>query len=363
MKFKFGEFTTDVHIRGEIPVVENIITLANNKPLIVCDENTSFIADKICNGNIFPRCVLKSGEENKNWQAVESILAAANEAFLGRDGIFIGIGGGVIGDLCGFAASIYKRGCRLVLVPTTLLAMVDASVGGKTGFDLFGIKNLAGSFYPAQTVYMPIASLSSLPQREWKSGIGELIKTAILDNDSFIDMLSEIKKQITETKDFSKLPECDLLGKCIERAVLVKGRIVSSDPKELGKKRALLNLGHSFAHALESSCGLGNISHGEAVAWGIARSCELGIALGVTPQSRAFKIRELIETFGYCCACPHPITPDTESFFAALKRDKKNKQGKLTFVVPGKKSALLAALETDEDLNILMKIIKGDFNF
>ena len=361
MQFTLGEYSTRVFFSREIPGIEKItadLGAGSFKPLIVCDENTSVIAGKICGGAKLPECQLKSGENFKNWQAVHEILSAAHAAGLSRDGIIIGVGGGVIGDLCGFAASIYMRGCRLALVSTTLLGMVDASVGGKTGFDLFGIKNLAGSFYPAETVYMPLDSLASLPAMEWKSGMAELVKTAVLDGDGFLDELSSLPA-VTMGKTASLL-DGEILQKCIERAVLYKGGIVSEDMRESGR-RMLLNLGHTFGHALEAAAGLGNISHGEAVAWGIVRACELGYALGFTPRARAEKIRGLITAFGYDCSCPHHLMGSTDTFLKLMESDKKKKKGKLTFIVPDEKSALAFAVESAKEMKTVEKIISGEF--
>jgi len=365
MQFTFGEYSTHVFLNREIPLIDKITADLGGgsfNPIIVADENTRMIAEKIRGGNNLPLCVLKSGEDNKNWAAVHEILSMAFTAGLGRDGVFIAVGGGVIGDLCGFASSIYMRGCRFALVSTTLLGMVDASVGGKTGFDLFGIKNLAGSFYPAEVVYLPLESLSSLPVREWKSGMAELIKTAVLDGDDFIEELSAIPADLFNTDKFNPcaLLNGDVLRKCIERAVLYKGGIVSEDLRESGN-RMLLNLGHTFAHALESAAGLGNITHGEAVAWGMVRSCELGVALGVTPRTRALKIRELIASFGYNYACPHPLAVSSQTLLKAMESDKKKKKGKMTFIVPDEKSARIVSLESENEMKTLMKIINGDF--
>jgi len=351
LNFTFGEYKTRVEISRETPVFEKIAADLHSdgtRTLVVIDENTKQIAEKIFSGHDVHYCQLKSGEENKNWQAVETILAAARKAGLGRDGVFIGAGGGVIGDLTGFAASVYMRGCRLVLISTTLLAMVDASVGGKTGFDLFGIKNLAGTFYPAETVYMPLESLASLPKKEWKSGLAELIKTAVLDGDDFLDLLAETA---------GKGDINDALLECIQRAVLYKGTVVSEDFRE-GGKRKLLNLGHTFAHALEAASGLGNITHGEAVAWGIVQSCALGIELGITPRSRAEKITALIVSSGYDCS-DNPLAGST-AFLESMLSDKKKKDGKLTFIVPDEKSARAVTLE---DTKIVEKILKEGFTF
>jgi 3-dehydroquinate synthase len=230
--------------------------------------------------------------------------------------------------------------------------MVDASIGGKTGFDLFGVKNLTGSFYPAEVVYMPVQSLSTLPDREWKSGFAELIKTAILSGDDFLDMLAE-------TANEGSLEGGKLL-KCIEKAVLYKGTVTSEDFRESGK-RALLNLGHTFGHALEAAAGLGSLSHGEAVAWGIVQSCALGLLLGITPLKRARKIKAVISHFGCDCSCPHPLAA-SDTFRAAMNSDKKKKQGKMTFIVPDENSARIVDIEPGKN-EFVEKILMEGYNF
>jgi len=237
------------------------------------------------------------------------------------------------------------RGIRAALVSTTLLGMVDASVGGKTGFDLFGIKNLAGTFYPAEKVIMPLASLESLPEYEWKSGMAELIKTAVLADDDFLQMVKTLKNSREN------------LAAAVSAAVEFKGRIVEKDPRETGSARALLNLGHTFGHALESSMGLGKISHGEAVAWGMARACELGRKLGITPAERAAAIMEVLNLFGYQTKTPYPGM-DKDRFMSAIVSDKKKKSGKMTFILPAKQGAQIVMLEDNKDIEI---IINGEY--
>ncbi|MDR2479839.1 MAG: 3-dehydroquinate synthase [Treponema sp.] len=371
--FNFGGFESSAHISRSIPRLEAIAATMGGgffNPLIICDEHTAPIADSICGGKAVPRCVLHSGESNKNWTAVQAILRAARDAGLGRDGIFIGAGGGVTGDLSAFAASIYMRGCALALVSTTLLGMVDASLGGKTGFDLFGIKNLAGTFYPARHVYLPLESLVTLPGAEWKSGMAELIKTAVLDGDDFIEALFNIAGMFPAGSFAQGFPagfaarlldgavsSGEPLQQCVSRAVRLKGRIVQADPRETGTERVLLNLGHTFAHALEASVGLGTVSHGEAVAWGMVRSCELGRALGITPPRRAETIQSLIAAFGYETAAPHPLMTDTNHFLAALGGDKKQRGGRFSFIVPAGKSAEAVFISGSE-----METIKQTIN-
>jgi 3-dehydroquinate synthase len=365
--FRFGTTVSQVCIQSEVPALDELFTGEQASPggvLLVCDTNTASFARNI-RGDL-PICTLSPGETSKGWASIEAILQAAKAAGLGRDGLFIGIGGGVVTDMTAFAASVYMRGARLCLVSTTLLGMVDAALGGKTGFDLFDMKNLVGTFYPASRIFMPIEALKSLPRREWKSGMAELIKTAVLDIDDqegeFWSLLSALQRVFIEDQFPQNLeePQLDRIVACIRWSVLVKGHIVEADPHETGEARVLLNLGHTFAHALESVAGLGRLSHGEAVAWGMVRACELGRALGITPGDRAAAISGLLHAFGYETAAPHPMMQDRETFMRALEGDKKKKGGTLTFVVPGPKGAqLVSAAQIGQSL--LTRIIDGGY--
>jgi 3-dehydroquinate synthase len=303
--------------------------------------------------------VLTPGETAKGWASVERILSAAVEAGLGRDGLFIALGGGVISDLTAFGASIFMRGCRLCIVSTTLLGMADAALGGKTGFDLFGIKNLAGTFYPAERIYMPLEALAALPQGEWKSGMAELIKTALLGDEGLVDLLRSLGEDFSRGDLLRKRREAVL--ELIAASVEIKGRIVEADPRETGTDRALLNLGHTFAHALESAAGLGKLSHGEAVAWGLVRACELGLRLGLTPRERVREISGLVRAYGYETTAPHPFMGDGLSFMQALGGDKKKRAGKLNFVIPGARRALLVEAGPEEQ-RLLFPLINGEFS-
>jgi len=358
LQFQFDNSVSHVIIQEKLPQIGDLYAVAGYDPaffpgtLVVCDENTAPLARNIT-GSLPPDSLsfltLSPGEEHKNWKAVESILRSAGSGGLGRDGLFIGVGGGVVCDLTAFAASIYMRGCALALVPTTLLCMVDAVLGGKTGFDLEGYKNLAGTFFPAGTIFAATEALATLPQKEWKSGMAELIKTALLD---------------TENRTFERLrginpSDCthDAVLPFIERALQVKGNIVARDPRETGTERALLNLGHTFGHALESALGLGTISHGEAVAWGMARSCELGLELGITPPSRAKAILDTLKTWEYTVSVETFLAPGANEmrnkFRDALLLDKKKKAGKLRFIVPAAERAVL--VEWNEQIEQYIK--------
>jgi 3-dehydroquinate synthase len=352
--FNFGGFPQDIRITGPLPPLQEILdeALRRGAPepagvLLICDEHTLPLARIITDRH--PRCVLEAGEAHKNWAAVEKILRSAHDAGLGRDSLFIACGGGVVSDLAGFAASVYMRGVPFCTVSTSLLGMVDAALGGKTGFDLFGIKNLAGSFYPARLVYLCTESLATLPPAEWKSGMAEMIKTAVLDGEDFFRLLEASPREGGLSGE--------RLQEALSRAIAYKGRIVEEDPRETGGRRVLLNLGHSFGHALESSLGLGQISHGEAVAWGIARSCELGQTLGITPPQRARRIAALLKDHGYETAAPHPRLEDSGRFMQALGRDKKNRRGKAVFIIPAAEGAEILREAPREEL--LRSIVEG----
>lgn len=265
--------------------------------------------------------VLSPGEKSKDWPNVERILNAAFALGMARDGQFIGVGGGVITDLTGFAASIFMRGCDLVLVPTTLLAMVDAAFGGKTGINFAGLKNMVGSFLPAREVRISTEFVRTLSEREYYSGLAEVIKSAALDDSNLLDILEGHVADIRNRKD-------SVLQELVFRSIGVKGRIVEADLREQGI-RAHLNLGHTFAHALESVAGFGAWSHGEAVAWGILRALDLGVRLGITPEAYATRIAKLISTYGFRTLAE----ADTDALLNAMRQDKKKKDGKLRFIV------------------------------
>ena len=351
-EFTFGPYQSRVVVERGLPAAADICGGA--AALIVCDDNTRPIAEAVAGGSGTPVFSVKAGESAKGWSSAEEIMGAALKAGLGRDGLFIGVGGGVVTDLVSFAASVYMRGARLALAPTTLLGMADAAVGGKTGFDLFGLKNLVGTFRPADGVHMGTDALATLPKREWLSGLAEVIKTAIIGDEDLLDLLEARREPLAAgpTNPETAL----LLPDIVSRCVAVKGRIVEADPTETGTARALLNLGHTFGHALESSAGLGALTHGEAVAWGMARSCAFGAAAGITPPERALRIVRLLAAFGYETGERHGAAPSAERLLAAMSNDKKKKAGTLKIIVPGKTGAAIVKVN---DSNALIKVLGG----
>jgi len=318
--------------------------------LYVADDNTAPLL-RSCRGfdPHAPLVILKAGEAEKTLQSVERILTAALEAGLARDSLFVGIGGGVVTDMTAFAASIYMRGARLELVPTTLLAMVDASVGGKTGVDYGAYKNCVGSFYPASSIHMAVSFLKTLPEHEFRSGLAEVVKTALLYAPKLFQILQERRSELLDR-------DPELLLETVKRCVQAKARVVERDLKETGE-RAFLNLGHTFAHALESVAGFGNISHGDAVAWGISRALELGLRMGITDGEYCAEVRALLSSYGWCVDSRHPVLGGRDAsreLLEAMQRDKKKKDGTLRFILQREmNSTLIETVPPSEVLAVL----------
>ncbi len=291
------------------------------KVLYVFDSNTRPLFSEH-SGN--PCIVLPPGEAEKNLASVECILKAAVDRHLTRGGVMAGVGGGVVCDMAAFAASVYMRGCHLILIPTTLLAMVDAAVGGKTGVDFEGYKNLAGSFYPAEEVRICLPLLKSLPADEYINGLAEVVKYALLGEGTIQGLLETRWKDILSMKP-------DVLEEIIVSSVRMKAEYIRKDPLERGI-RAHLNFGHTFAHALEASGGFKDWSHGRAVAWGMVKALKLGNILGITPDAYLRYAGELIKKCGF--ETEIQISEERrKDLIKAMRHDKKNTSEGLSFVL------------------------------
>lgn len=284
--------------------------------ILICDENTRPLLKET------PSIVLAPGETSKSWDSIETILGEACERHLDRSSTFWGVGGGVITDMTAFAASLYMRGCRLVLVPTTLLAMVDAAIGGKTGIDFCGSKNLVGTFYPAGEVRICLGFLQSLPEKEYRSGLAEVIKHALLADRGLLALLRDRREAVLQRNPA-------VLEELVRRSIAVKLGIVEADLREEGQ-RAFLNLGHTFGHALEAATGFQRYTHGEAVAWGIGKALQAGLSLGVTDPQMAREAAALLRSYGYRLEGLGVPADDCRD---ALYRDKKRRDGELRFVL------------------------------
>ena len=285
--------------------------------------------------------VLPPGEDHKRWESVDQILSEALSSGLARDSVFAGVGGGVILDMTAFAASIYMRGARLVLVPTTLLSAVDATLGGKTGIDYGGAKNTVGSFFPAEKVIIVPSFLDTLPEKEYRSGLGEVLKHAILsDNDELYDFLMENKARILAREETA-------VSRMIELSLAVKISYITRDPEERLGIRSALNLGHTFGHALESLLDY-SISHGEGVAWGVCRALMTGMRLGLTSSSDGRRWLDMFKSYDFDDSYRIPDSLFSE-YIDAVRKDKKKKGGEVRFVLmEGQGRPMLKALSDEE---------------
>lgn len=268
--------------------------------------------------------VLPDGEAEKSLANFEKIMSHLLASSHGRDSTLIALGGGVIGDITGFAAACYQRGIDFIQIPTTLLSQVDSSVGGKTAVNHPLGKNMIGAFYQPKAVIIDINSLSSLPFREFAAGMAEVIKYGILGDAEFFDWLEENQSKI-------KSGDSQTLVSMIERCCQCKADIVSKDETEAGI-RALLNLGHTFGHAIEAEMGYGNWLHGEAVATGMVLASKLAVQLDLLEVSELRRIEKLLSSFSLPLEAPDEMNFD--NFIKHMRRDKKNIAGKLRLIIP-----------------------------
>lgn len=315
LSYRIGEYTTTVHYCS---TVDPQRFSSDSGMVLVFDNNTSQLLKQTDRAH---QVVLPAGEGSKSWSAAERILAAALSAGLGRDGLIVGVGGGVICDLAAFGASLFMRGCRLFLVPTSLLAMVDAALGGKTAINFQGYKNTAGTFYPAEQIWIAVSLLQTLSEREFRSGLGEVIKTALLGDEELLDILVDRKQKVLQR-------DPETMGEIVKRCVEVKAAIVEEDLRE-SDKRAVLNLGHTFAHALEMETKYKLWAHGQAVAWGIMQAAVLSQDLGLADSGYTERVRELLQGYGYALR----TSQKAEALVKAMQVDKKKRRGKLRLVL------------------------------
>ena len=261
-------------------------------------------------------------ESAKNLRSVDQITRSLCRAGADRQSLVVAVGGGVVGDVTGFAAAVFLRGVKLVHIPTTLVSQVDSSIGGKTGVNLPEGKNLVGSFYPPQVVLTDPELLRTLSDREFRGGLAEVIKHAIIAD---VEMFAILEK------DMDKVLRRDrqALEFLIPRNVEIKARVVSRDERESGL-REILNFGHTFAHALESVTNYRRYQHGEAVAWGMIAAAFLGHELGLTRANDVSRIVALIRRLG-----PLPPWPGlpARALLRAMRSDKKTRSGVLRFVL------------------------------
>jgi 3-dehydroquinate synthase len=266
--------------------------------------------------------LVADGEQAKSWDSLEKVIDAFLGARVGRDGLVVALGGGVIGDLAGFAAAVYQRGIGYLQVPTTLLAQVDSSVGGKTAVNHARGKNMVGAFHQPRAVIADTGTLATLPARELRAGIAEVIKHGFALDAALANWLETNVGQLVAQ-------EAGALAHAVRRSCELKAQIVSADEQEAGA-RALLNFGHTFGHAIETGSGYGEWLHGEAVAAGMVIAAELSRRVGPLSAADASRVRDLVQHAGLP-SVPPPWPADR--YLELMLADKKVARGRVRYVL------------------------------
>jgi 3-dehydroquinate synthase len=302
--------------------------ITGKKVMIVTNDIVAPLYLEACKNSLqafsIDEVILPDGEKYKTLATFETILSALLENKHARDTTIIALGGGVIGDMAGFAAACYQRGVPFIQVPTTVLSQVDSSVGGKTAVNHPLGKNMIGAFYQPQSVIIDINCLKTLPQREFSAGMAEVIKYGIIYDAAFFDWL---ETNINEIKALQPAAITYMIKRCCE----IKAEIVAQDEKEKGL-RALLNLGHTFGHAIEAEQGYGNWLHGEAVAAGMVLAAETSFIIGLLESEEVEKIIAMIEAFNLPIHAPEEM--QYQHFAEHMQLDKKVLDGQLRLILP-----------------------------
>lgn len=267
--------------------------------------------------------VLPAGERTKTLRSIGTVMDALVAARFERSSTLLALGGGVIGDITGFAAAIYQRGIPFVQVPTSLVAQVDSSVGGKTGVDHPKGKNLIGAFNQPRAVFIDPAMLATLPPREWKAGLAEVIKYGVIEDAAFFDYLERNVEAINHLRD-------DAVTHMVKRSCEIKAQVVSEDEREADRRR-ILNFGHTIGHALESLGGYRGFIHGEAVAVGMVYEADLARHLGYCREETVARLRSLVKEAGLPDRLPKVAF---NALWGAMQQDKKVSAGTIYCVVP-----------------------------
>lgn len=280
--------------------------------------------------------MVPAGESNKTRDAWARLTDQMLAKGFGRDSAVIALGGGVVGDLAGFVAGTFMRGIPVVQVPTTLVAMVDASIGGKTGVDTFAGKNLVGVFHPPAAVIIDPQTLGTLPLREMRAGLAEIVKHGVIADEPY---LRQVASSVPEVLSSAGGSVSDSMLALIVRSVEIKAEIVSRDEREEGLRKTL-NFGHTIGHAVELVSGY-SLLHGEAVAIGMALEGRLAETIGVAPTGTAATISSVLRTAGLPTELPAGI--DRDALIKAMRADKKGLSGKTRLALPSRIGAMAAA--------------------
>ena len=330
LRVALGERSYPIHIGAGLLDRADLILphLHSNKAAVVSNATVAplyldRLAGMLAAAGVEPvRIVVADGEEHKNWNTLNAIFDQLIAHRCERSTPLIALGGGVVGDLTGFAAATYQRGVPFIQVPTTLLAQVDSSVGGKTGINHPLGKNMIGAFHQPQVVLADVDTLKTLPERELRAGLAEVIKHGLIRDAAFFAWIeANIERLLAR--------DSEALAHAVRRSVEIKAEIVALDERE-ASLRALLNFGHTFGHAIEAGLGYGAWLHGEAIAAGMVMAADLSQRVGRLGDADVERIAALLRRAGLPVA-PSGVTP--RRFLELMSRDKKAKDGQLRFVL------------------------------
>ena len=303
------------------------LSVRERRLCVVTDSTVAELYSDIVIRQLEPLCkevnlfVFPAGEENKNLDTVRNLYEFLIQNHYDRNDMLVALGGGVVGDLCGFTAATYLRGIRFIQVPTTLLSQVDSSIGGKTGVDFMQYKNMVGAFYQPKLVYMNLSVLQSLPSRQIISGMGEIIKHGLIKDAAYYEWLMAHHDAILAL-------EPAVMEEMIARSCEIKREVVEHDPTEKGE-RALLNFGHTIGHAIEKLCGF-SLYHGECVGLGILAAAYLSKKQGNLTEEQLAGIRQCLSAFGFQTQIDGI---STDAVLSATKSDKKMVGNQVKFIL------------------------------
>lgn len=282
---------------------------------VITDENlvSTGHLNTLLSGRSVPAFVISpAGETSKNVDTVISIIETMEKTYLGRDTVIVALGGGTVGDIAGFAASIFKRGVPVVQIPTTTVAQADSAIGGKTGVDSSVSKNAFGAFWHPASVYIDVAALKTLDDRQFRAGLVESVKHALIADSGYFDFIEQNLDAIVQR-------EAGVLEQIADYNCRIKGSVVEADPNEQNQRR-ILNYGHTIGHAVETASGF-ELLHGEAVAVGIIAAGLIEIELGLAQQNRLDRIRKILEKLGMQLQLPKDLAD--KDLIDIIKHDKK----------------------------------------
>jgi 3-dehydroquinate synthase len=335
VKVDLGERAYDIHIGpGLLDRAGELIRplMQGNRALVITDDQVAplymqRVEKSLIEAGLMPmHTVLPAGEKTKDFPHLEALLDAMLAARAERGTMVVALGGGVIGDLTGFAAAILLRGVDFVQIPTTLLAQVDSSVGGKTGVNTRHGKNLVGAFHQPRLVLADTSALETLPRRQVLAGYAEVVKYGVIDDAAFFTWLEDNGQALIDGDPQAR-------AEAVAVSCRAKARIVAADERE-GGVRALLNLGHTFGHALEAETGFSDeLLHGEAVAIGMVMALRLSAQLGLAPVEDAERLKRHLDSVGLPSALPAGRLWEVPRLMEHMRGDKKVKDGKVTFVM------------------------------